>query len=47
LAAPPRLASTDLPPAAVAALTQALADHWRLKFAELLEEAPAEAEAAA
>ena len=47
LQAPPRLASIDLPPPEVQEVTKALADHWRAKYAALLTEVPAEAEAAA
>jgi len=40
LQAPPRLAGIDLPPPAVAEITQAIAGEWRARFASLLEERP-------
>ena len=46
LQAPPRLASVDLPPVAVAEITRTIADEWRARFRELIEEPSEEAAAA-
>jgi hypothetical protein len=46
LQTPPRLASVDLPPVAVAEVTRGIADEWRARFAELLGAPPEKAKAA-